>query len=172
MIAWHIRTVECGGAWETLALWFCPFSELRKGTEPFSVPHLAFLFISFMGWCCMCRLGSRADLKGGWLSWTLLLLTILMKYKFELQRSILGAAAPPSIRPAFSILLGPPMVSVDPASEELQSLLGRQLTGLWVFTPSLAFSMWAFFPVHLQTCERSSSENWQFSVICNIWTYY
>lgn len=76
----------------------------------------------------MRRLGSRRDLKGQYLSSTLLVLNILIKYKSDLQRSILGTAVllPSLLSPFFWLL---PVVSVDPASEDLQSPLGAQLIG-------------------------------------------
>lgn len=49
-----------------------------------------------------------ADLKEVYLSCTLLVLNILMKYNLELQRNILGTAAPSSTPPAFSTLLASP----------------------------------------------------------------
>lgn len=88
-------------------LWFCPLSELRKDTEPLSILHLAFLFILCMGCCCMCRLGSGRNLKGQYLSCTLLVLNILIKYESDLQRNIFGTVVP-SFIPPFSILLAPP----------------------------------------------------------------
>lgn len=101
-----------------------------------------------MGWCCMYRLGR--DLKGQYLFCTILVLHILIKYKSDLQRNILGTAVPSSI-PPFSILLAPPSGLCGPCqwrfAVPFKGTVGRTSS---THIQHTAFSMCASLSKHLQ----------------------